>query len=472
MGIEHSFSLEVIMVKWPLICLLSLTFLSPITQASEREGKTTYPVPQETTHVFSPDNEWQSKTTVYSLAGGMQVILVEKHANPMTACMVYVNAGSKYETEKNNGVTHFLEHLLFDGTKTRTRVDITEGIKAKGGYINAFTQKELTCYMVLMPKDFIEDGLAIQSDMLFNSTIPDTELAKERKVVIEEIKKDEDNIDYQVEKFFDAEVYKGTSYARPVLGNENTISSMSKEEIIQYYHTYYEPGNMIALVIGDFQTGDMQLLLQKYYGGKNVTSVSLTNPQFTWSPPAGKEIKYKEIQAENTYVNVCFDAPRYDSPDYFAFDLLTEILNLGETSPLYKALTSGPDPLATQVSANLETEKEFSTLNISIITNSPEKVEKILDVTVKVLQELAQKPLEQKLLQSVIVSSKTHRYYQEEKLHFYGMMVAPVLVTSGWKFWDTFIDNLEKVSPPMVQTVAKEYFSDPKYIATVVRPAK
>ena len=416
-------------------------------------------------------SELESKTTLYSLPDGLQVILVEKHANPLIACMVYVNAGSKYETNKNNGVTHLLEHLLFDGTATRSRLDITEGTKAKGGYINAFTRKELTCYMVLMPKDYIEDGLAIQSDMLFNSILSDTELAKERKVVIEEIKKDEDNIDYQVEKFFDVEAYKGTSYARPVLGSENTISLMTKDEIIDYYHAYYEPNNMIVLVIGDFQTEEMKKLLGKYYGGKSSNPVVFAK-QEDFVPPSSTEIKYKEVQTENTYVSICFSAPRYDNPDYFAFDMLTEILNLGETSPLYKALSSGPDPLATQVSANLETQKEFSTLNLSIITNSPEKVDSILENTVKVLKDFAFNPPEDKLLQSVIVSSKTHRYYQEEKLHYYGMMVAPVLVTSGWKFWNTFIDNLEKVTPEMVQTVAKKYFSDPKYIATVVKPAK
>jgi len=413
----------------------------------------------------------KSNATIYSLPGGMKIILIEKHANPLSACMVYVNAGSKYETDKNNGVTHLLEHLLFDGTKTKSRTDITEGIKSKGGYINAFTQKELTCYMVLMPKEFIEDGIDVQSDMLFNSVIPDTELAKERKVVIEEIKKDEDNIDYQVEKFFDAGVYTKTSYARPVLGNENTISSMSKEEIVNYYHTYYDPSNMIALVIGDFQTEEMKKLLEKYFDIKSAPPVSLTK-QAGWVPPSGKEIKYKEAQTENTYVNICFSAPRYDNPDYFAFYMLTEILNLGETSPLYKALTGGPDPLATQVSANLETQKEFSTLNISVITNSPDKVDKILDATVNELQKLAQEPPGDKLIQGVIVSSKTHRYYQEEKLHFYGMMVAPVLVTSGWEFWESFIDNLQKVTPQIVQNVAKKYFSDPKYIATVVRPTK
>jgi zinc protease len=421
--------------------------------------------------LFTHASDLESKTTLYSLPNGMQLILVEKHANPLIACMIYVNAGSKYETDKNNGVTHLLEHLLFDGTKTRTRMDITEGIKAKGGYINAFTRKELTCYMVLMPNAYIEDGLAIQSDMLFNSVIPDTELAKERNVVIEEIKKDEDDMDYQVEKFFDAEAYKGTPYARPVLGSENTISNMSKDEILGYYHAYYEPGNMIALVIGDFQTEEMKKLLEKYYSGESAHPVSLAK-QVSFVPPTGKEVKYKEVKTENTYVNIVFSAPPYDTPDYFAFYMLTEILNLGETSPPYQALTGGPDPLATQVSADLETQKEFSALNLSIITNSPEKVEKILEVTAKILEEFAQKPPEERLFQSVIVSSKTHRYYQEEKLHFYGMMVAPVLVTSGWKFWDTFIDNLEKVTPQMVQTVAQKYFSDPKYIATVVRPTK
>lgn len=413
----------------------------------------------------------KSNATLYSLPCGMRIILLEKHANPMIACMIYVNAGSKYETDSNNGVTHFLEHLLFDGTKTKSRTDITEGIKSKGGYINAFTRKELTCYMVLMPKEFIEDGLDVQSDMLFNSIFPDTELAKERKIVIEEIKKDEDNIDYQVEKFFDAEVYKGTSYARPVLGNENTISTISKEEIIKYYHTYYEPSNMIALVIGDFQTEEMKKLLEKYFGGKTAHPVSLAK-QVGWAPPSVKEVKYKEVQTQNTYVNVCLGAPRYDSPDYFSFDMLTQILNSGETSPLYKVLKEGTDPKATEVSANLETQKEFSSLNIAVITDSPDKVDKILQSTVDVLMSLGQKPPEKEELDRVLVSSKTHRYYQEEKLHFYGMMVAPVLVTSGWEFWDNYIDNLEKVTPQMVQAVAKKYFSDPKYIATVIRPAK
>ena len=411
----------------------------------------------------------ESKTTEYSLPNGMQVILVEKHANPMIACMVYVNAGSKYETDLNNGVTHFLEHLLFDGTETRSREDITEGIKAKGGYINAFTSKEVTCYMVLMPNEFIQTGLSVQSDMLFNSILPDSELPKERKIVIEEIKQAEDNIDYQVEMFFDSTAYKGTPYARTVLGSEEIISRLTKEEILNYYHTYYEPNNMIALVIGDFETEKMRGLIEEYYG-RVAESPLPPQAEIQFTPPVSREVKHKKVDSRNTYVNLCLNAPRYDDPDYYAFDMLTEILNLGETSPLSQALTRGDDPLANHVSAYLETQKEFSSLNISILTDSPDKVEGILEATVKVLEELASKPPEEKQLQGVIVSSKTHRYYQEEKLHFYGMMVAPVLVTCGWEFWDTYIDHLEKLTPQTVQKAAQKYFSDPKYIATVIKP--
>ena len=436
-------------VRFATLFLLSFLSLSPVAEGQKLE----------------------SITTEYSLPNGMQVILVEKHANPMIACMVYVNAGSKYETEANNGVTHFLEHLLFDGTKTRSREDITEGIKAKGGYINAFTSKEVTCYMVLMPNEFIQTGLSIQSDMLFNSILPDEELPKERKIVIEEIKQSEDNVDYQVEKFFDSTAYRGTPYVRTVLGSEEIISSIPKEEILDYYHTYYEPNNMIALVIGDFQTEEMKGLIEKYYGAVAERPLP-PQAEIQFIPPADREVKYKKVNSQNTYVNLCLSAPRYDDPDYYAFDMLTEILNLGETSPLSQALTVGTDPLATHISAYLETQKEFSTLNISILTNSPEKVERILEATVGVLEGLASKPPEEKQLQGVIVSSKTHRYYQEEKLHFYGMMVAPVLVTCGWEFWDTYIDQLEKLTPQTVQTVAQKYFFDPKYIATVIKPVE
>src|SRR5512139_1808172 len=126
-------------------------------------------------------------STKVTLDNGMQVILVENHSSPMIASIVFVNAGARYENEFNNGSTHFLEHLLFDGTKTKTQEQLDDEIERHGGYINAFTRKELTGYLVLMPTQYIDYGLDVQSDQLFNSILPEDRFPKERKIVIEEI---------------------------------------------------------------------------------------------------------------------------------------------------------------------------------------------------------------------------------------------------------------------------------------------
>lgn len=412
----------------------------------------------------------ENKAQVFILSNGMKVILKEKHANPLISSMIYVNAGSKYESDYNNGVTHLLEHLLFDGTKRRTREQISEEMKSRGAsFFNAFTRKELTCYLVIMPKEFIEDGLDIQSDMLFNSIFSDSELAKERNIVIEEIKKDEDTPDYQVEKFFDSQAYAGTPYARPVIGYENIIATIPKEDIVQYYQTYYKPNNMVILLIGDFETDKMLKSVEKYFGNIPVKPLPPLE-KIVYTPPEDRIVKYKETDTKNCYLNLSFKAPHFTDPDYFAFDLLARILSSGETSPLYQALTQGKEPLIIDLSASLETQKEFSTLNISILTDSAQKIDRILAVTNETLKNLARKKLDPLTVKNTIVSTKADLYLQEEKLYIYGMTVASMLVNCGYDFLESYIPNLEKVTPEKIQRVSQKYFSEPKYIATAVVP--
>ena len=205
-------------------------------------------------------------TTVYKASNGMDVILRENHSSPMISSIVFVRSGSKYETDFNNGATHFLEHLLFNGTATRTQEQISDRIKNLGGYINAFTRKEVTGYLSLVPREHIGEAIDIQRDMLFNSIFPEDRFPKERKIVIEEIRKDSDSPDYIAELFHDRWAYQGSPYERPVLGYENLISTIPREEIIDYYHAYYQPNNMILLVIGDFETADMKREIEKTFG--------------------------------------------------------------------------------------------------------------------------------------------------------------------------------------------------------------
>ena len=413
-----------------------------------------------------------AKTTRVTFANGLEVIFKENHSSPMITSMVFVRAGAKYETDFNNGVTHLLEHLLFDGTVNRSRQEITDGIKGHGGYINAFTRKDLTAYLVLMPKEYIEYGLEVQADQLFNSVFPEEELPKERKVVIEEIQMNNDDESTVASNLFEARSMAGTPYERPVLGYKNIIASVSRDHIIDYWKQYYAPNNMLALVIGDFQTDEMIDLYRSTFG--IIPPVDLpAPPKVSYFPPAKKDVYRQAGKTKLTYISIGIDAPRFTDPDYYAFDLLATYLSSDENSPLAAVLVDeSGKPLYQSYSAGLETASEYCRLTLEIITQDDAQADKIIAGVEKVLQTFdAYKPSAD-ILNGIIVSKKVDEIYLQEKLHYYGFMAAPRLVVTGWDFMESYLANIGKVTPATMTRAAKKWLGDLKYTATVFYPQR
>lgn len=338
-----------------------------------------------------------------------------------------------------------------------------------GGYINAFTRQDLTAYMILMPKEFIDVGLDIQSDQIFNSILPEEELPKERKIVIEEIKMNMDDPDFAAEVFHRETLYRGTPYSRPVIGYENIISTIPRERIMEYYKTYYMPNNMTALVIGDFETADMLTIMDSYYGKYPATQL----PEFdkiNLNIADGKTVKRAELDVKNTHVQLAFKAPHYTDPDYFAYYLLAEYLGSRDISPLTKALTEGEDPLSQSAGTWLSTQKDFSLLEMSAMSDSPDKAEKILETIDNVMSDPENLVPSDDELRNLIVGLKTSDIYLREKLHYYGIMIAPMMVSTGYEFLENLITNLEKVTRSDIERIAGKYFASSSYLATIVTP--
>lgn len=403
------------------------------------------------------------KTTFHTLDNGMEVILKENHAVSLISSVVVVKAGSKYENDQNNGFTHLLEHMLFNGTETKTREDITEGIKNYGGYINAFTRQEMTGYLVVMPTEFIEQGLDIQSDQLFNSILPADEFPKERDIVAEEIKKDNDMESSVAYDYFNSVIFQGTPYALPVIGYDETIKSVSRDEVMSYYKEYYVPNNMIAFFSGDFETGKMLKLVERYFG-KYPRGETPALEEFSISPPYRTKVHTKSFPSRVTYINISLPGPLYSDPDYFAFDVLSQILD-SDSSPLSKALTGAGDPLATDVSVSLAMQKEFTMMDISIKTNDKKNIKPIVAKTIETLTALPETEFNEDDIRRVVVPNKVYEIKLEEKLHYYGIMKAPYLATAGFEFLESYIDNLSDVTPADVNGIVQEYFSKPEYVA-------
>lgn len=410
-----------------------------------------------------------SATTVFKASNGMDVILRENHSSPMVSSIVFVRSGSKYESDFNNGATHFLEHLLFNGTATRTQEQISDRIKNLGGYINAFTRKEVTGYLSLVPREHISEALDIQQDMLFNSIFPEDRFPKERKIVIEEIRKDSDSPDYIAELFHDRWAYQGSPYERPVLGYENLISTIPREEIIEYYHTYYQPNNMILLVIGDFETEAMKSEIEKTFGQHPARPLP-DRPTITVPEISTPIVQHTSADIGETRVDVHLRLPDFRDASYVPLALWSELLNDDAFSPLIRNLTKGEDAPATRVSVTMETQGEFSAYRISAATDNPSKADAILDGILSTLRGLASAPVTADDIKLIATRLRVEDIFLREKLHYYAIMKAPMLAVTGFDFVDQLPSRIAQCTPSQLQKAASQHLKAAAYVATVVGP--
>jgi len=417
-----------------------------------------------------------AQTESYKLDNGMTVILKEVHTAPMISSMVFVKSGSKYESKFENGITHFLEHLLFDGTATLTREELDASIDDLGGYINAFTRKELTSYLVLLPKQYINYGMTVQADMLFNTVFPEDEFAKEKKVVIEEIKRDMDSPSYPAEKFFTHNAYANTDYERPVLGYKEFIENILRTAVIDYWKRYYIPQNMTLMVIGDFDSKNMKSVVKSVFGkfeneSGSDKSGSFAKIKVTGGQIAGQKFYDTVANVNQTYIDFSFNAPKYSDSDYFAVDLLSKYIGMDEISPLSIALKSGAEPLTSEFSVNLVPYEEFSRLEISAITDNPENSDTIITLILDHLKTVTAHNADEKTIQGIKTTIKCDDLYYASKLHYYGFIISPYIMTAGWDFVKSYSDNMSKITWAQSQNAAWKWFSSPAFIATVVKPA-
>jgi len=416
----------------------------------------------------------------FQLDNGMTVVLKENHGSPMVSSILFVRSGSKYETRFENGITHYLEHLLFNGTANLNREELDHSISDLGGYINAFTRKELTAYLVLLPKQYIDYGMTVQADMLFNSVFPDAELAKERKVVIEEMKRDADAAGSAADAFYVSHAFDGTDYNRPVLGYESFIENIPKEAVIDYWRRYYIPRNMTLLVIGDFDAADMKQQVTSIFGQfKNASTSADTTaapePVEAAAPflsPVGQQRFDTVAEVTSTYVNFSIAAPHIGSDEYLAMDLLARYLDMDDVSPLMTALKGGAEPLATEASVSLMPYAEFSRLEISAITDKAENRDSIAAVILSQLQGIASHPADPRSIEGIKTSVRADDIYNSAKLHYYGFMISPYIMTGGWDFIENYAENIKAVDWSDCTAAAGDWLAAPNYVATVVRPAE
>lgn len=248
---------------------------------------------------------------------------------------VWVGTGSRNENRFNNGVSHFIEHMLFKGTDKRTAKEIAESIDNIGGQLNAFTGKECTCYYTKTLDSHLEIAIEVLSDMLFNSVFAKKDIDIERKVILEEIGMYEDSPEELVHDILSETVWNGNSLGYPILGTKECLNNMSKETFTEYINNNYTPYNSVISIAGNFDDDKLIELIKKNFSKwemKNVVDRDFEKAEFIC------DSKIKEKDTEQVHVCMGFNGLEHGNNDLYTLLAVNNIFGGGMSSRLFQKI--------------------------------------------------------------------------------------------------------------------------------------
>jgi predicted Zn-dependent peptidase len=268
------------------------------------------------------------------LSNGLTVITEPMDHVRTVALGVWVAAGSRFEDVPRNGVSHFIEHILFKGTVTRSALAIAEAMDAIGGQLNAFTDKEQTCYYLRVISEHLEEGLGVMADMLLHPAIEAEALERERQVLAEEIKMYEDAPDDLVHDVFAETLWPGHPLGRPVSGTLTTLAGLRGDDLRAYMADRYRPDAVLVTAAGLLEHDQIVELVEHALGpwaGRATPSVHLP-------PTARRATAYRSKEIEQ--VHVCLGVPglRQAHPDRYGLAVLDSALGSGMSSRLFQEI--------------------------------------------------------------------------------------------------------------------------------------
>lgn len=275
------------------------------------------------------------------LPSGVEVLVAPKMGAHVVSVQIYVWAGSLHESPKERGAAHFIEHMLFKGTAKRKVGEIGSLVEAAGGDINAYTTFDRTVYYLTLPSAQMRLGLDVLSDAVLASTFDPEELEREREVVLEEIRRGNDDPGALIGRKIFSLMYRGTEADRPIIGSEESVRGMSREDLLGFYHKHYEPSRMSVVVVGDIDPAETLKAVEEYFPSQLNDSHAYQSkvaplPDFRRVKAGGAAVIRGDYA--QTRLEVAFPAPSMTELDGIYVDLGAYVFGGSEMSRLQRRL--------------------------------------------------------------------------------------------------------------------------------------
>ena len=268
-----------------------------------------------------------------TLFNGLRVVVEKIDYVNSVSVGLWIENGSRNEDKSNNGISHFIEHMFFKGTKNRSAKELAEVIEDVGGQLNAFTGKEATCYYIKLLDTHLELSLEVLADMLFNSNFSEEDIEREKGVVTEEINMSEDTPDDVVNELHSKVMWGEDSLSLPILGTEETVKSFTRDQIVSYVQSYYIPENSVISICGNVNVGDVEKLIETYFGQWKSPTKKIT--QYS-SPEMLNGSLFKSKNIEQLHISLGIKGISIGKDEIYPLLLLNNVLGGGVSSLLFQ----------------------------------------------------------------------------------------------------------------------------------------
>ncbi len=398
-----------------------------------------------------------------TLSNGIRVITEAMTHVRSVSVGFWIGTGSRRETEQENGLSHFIEHMLFKGTATRSAEDIARSVDSIGGNLDAFTSKELVCYNTKVLDEHLPRSFDVLADIILRPAFREEDIEREKGVILEELKMDSDNPDYLVNEIFTSNFWKDNPLGNAILGTKETVTNFTGEMLRNYYSKVYAPENLTITAAGNLRHGQLVALVRQEFD-----SLPRTTPVPVQPTPATHARINLRSKKELEQVHMILGVPSFpvNHEMRFVAYILNTVLGGGMSSRLFQNIRERQG-LAYSVYSDLGSYSDTGCLSVYAGT-SLESTRKVIESVLKEFRSLkddlvpeeelrrAKDHLKGSLMLSLESTSSRMSNLARQEMYFHRFFTM-----------DELVDRIEAVSADQVREISRQLF-DSKQIALTV----
>ena len=388
------------------------------------------------------------------LDNGLKVLTKEVHHAPIVSFYVWYRVGGRNERPGITGISHWAEHMLFKGTPTLKKGDIGNLVETHGGSWNGFTWVDFTAYFETLPSQHLDLAIRIESDRLANTLFDPDEVESERTVIISEREGAENSPFFHLHEETTAAAFKVHPYGQPVVGWKSDLRHITREDLYDYYRTYYTPNNGIAVAVGDFDTADLLKRVEDAFG---------PIPAGTSPPPVRAEEPPQEGERRVTVrrpgpvpsMLALYHIPALSHPDAIPLQVAASVLGAGRSARLYKAIVN--QGLATRAHANADARKDPGLFSVSVSLRRGAETAEAEETALREVERLGESEISDAELAKVRRQVRSWVLMNAEGVSRQARLLGQFEVEHTWQAYNTYLDDLEAITPADVARVARTY---------------